>query len=339
MMMSKSRIATMTCTAALVLASQGLVGCKAMRQRREAARAEAASGRADVRAEEAVELGSRLKDQGLADQALREFERAIEFNPTMTTAYMGAGDIYRERGDYGAAEQHYAEAVKTAPADFDPNYWHGYALQMLNRVTEAVRAYLRALSIRPDDFNANLNLATAYLQLGENAQAVIYAERAVRLNPDDGPARVNLGAAYANAGRHAEAISQYEAAAELMPLTTELLLNLAESQGKVGKFAEMAGTIREVIRQNPSALAYERLGSALFRMGSYDEALEAFRSSTKTDTGHFPAWNGVGVCLLNKYLWSQKSDLVALDEARNALRRSLQINRDQPRIAELLTRY
>jgi tetratricopeptide (TPR) repeat protein len=320
--------------AALILAT--LPGCRGGGRANSSTRA---APRNSVRATEAADLGSRLKDQGLLDQALREFERAIEINPTMTTAYMGAGDIYRERGDYNAAEEHYADAVKTAPAEFSPNYWHGHALQMLNRVTEAVRAYLRALSIRPEDFNANLNLATAYLQLGENAQAVIYAERAARINPNDGPARVNLGAAYANANRHGEALVQYEAAAELMPLTTELLLNLAESQGKVGRHAEMAGTIREVIRQDPTALTHERLGSALFRMGSYDEALDAFRQATQLDPDHYPAWNGIGVSLLNRYLWSNKQDLAAIDQARNALRRSLQIERNQPRIAELLTRY
>lgn len=337
MMMTKRRIATVALMTGLVLAAQCISGCRAVRERRDERRAAAA--RTDVRAAEAVDLGSRLKQEGLVDQALREFERAIEINPTLTTAYMGAGDIYRERGDYAAAEVRYREAVRTAPAEFDPNYWHGYALQMLDRITEAVRAYLRALAIRPEDFNANLNLATAYLQLGENAQAVIYAERAVRIDPEDGPARVNLGAAYANAGRHAEAIEQYEAAAELMPLTPELLLNLAESQGKVGRYAEMAGTISEVLRTAPSAAAHERLGSAQFRMGAYDQALASFRESAALDENHYPAWNGIGVCLLNRYVWSDKSDLVALDEARNALRRSLQIRRDQPRIAELLTRY
>lgn len=325
----------------LALTTLALAAAATMTGCRVGARADAtrAPARADARATEAVDLGARLRDQGLLDQALREFERAIEINPTMSTAYMGAGDIYRERGDYTAAEQNYAEAVRAAPGEFDPNYWHGHALQMLNRITEAVRAYLRALSIRPEDFGANLNLATAYLQLGENAQAIVYAERAVRINPEDGPARVNLGAAYANANRHAEALVQYEAAAELMPLSTELLLNLAESQGKVGRYAEMAGTIREVVRQAPTALAHERLGSALFRMGSYDEALDAFRTSTQIDPDHYPAWNGIGVSLLNRYLWSKKTDLTALDEARNALRRSLQIERSQPRIAELLTRY
>jgi len=300
---------------------------------------QAAVRQADIRAAEAVDLGTRLKEQGLMDQALLEFEKAIEINPTMTTAYLGTGEIYRERGDYQAAETQYAQAVKNAPGDFEPNYWHGFTLQMLNRVAESVRAYLRALSIRPEDFHANLNLATAYLQLGENAQAVIYAERAVRIDPEDGPARVNLGASYSNAGRYAEALSEYEAAAELMPLTTELMLNLAQAQGRVGRYAEMAGTLRSVIAKEPTALAYERLGSAQFHMSNYDEALKAFTRATELDAQHYPAWNGVGVCLLNKYVWSKKTDLVSLDNARNALRRSLKIKHDQPRIAELLTRY
>jgi tetratricopeptide (TPR) repeat protein len=324
-------------TLLIPLAASGITGCRGLGSSGESRRSE--SARADARSVEAVDLAGRLRDEGLIDQALREFERAIEINPTLTTAYMGAGDIYREQGDYTSAERRYAEAARIAPNEFDPNYWHGHTLQMLNRITEAVRAYLRALAIRPDDFRANLDLATAYLQLGEDAQAVIYAERAVRIDGTNGPARVNLGAAYANAGRHGEAIEQYEAAAELMPLTPELLLNLAESMGKVGRYEEMAGTIREVLRQRPSATAHERLGSALFRLKDYDGALEAFRAATSADERHYPAWNGIGVCLLNRYLWSDKADLRALDEARNALRRSLQIERNQPRIAELLTRY
>jgi len=324
-------------TAGLLLIGLGLSGCQKGLLRGSGSRTSVRANQ--TRANEAVDLGKRLMDQGLLDQALLEFEKAIEINPTLTTAYMGTGYIYRERGGFETAETQYAKAAKLAPNEFDPNYWHGYTLQMLNRVAEAVRAYLRALSIRPEDFNANLNLATAYLQLGENAQAVIYAERAVRINPDDGPARVNLGAAYSNAGRYAEALEQYEAAAELMPLTTELMLNLAQAQGKVGRYAEMAGTLRSIIAKDPSALAYERLGAAEFRLKNYDDALASFTKATEIDPNHYPAWNGVGVCLLNKYLWSNKNDLVALDNARNALRTSLRIRHDQPRIAELLTRY
>jgi len=290
-------------------------------------------------AQAAVERGHKLAGQGLYESALAEFERAIDINPTMTSAYIGAGDIYRGRGDFETSERRYARAAQLEPRNFDAQYGHGLALQLLNRVADAVRAYLRALTIRPNDFDANLNVGTAYLQLGEPNQALPYARRAVRLDAESGPARVNLGATYAALGRHAEAVVEFQQAAELMELTPELLLNLADSLGKTGRYEEMAGTLEQLIRRSPSALAYERLGTARFRLKRYDEALEAFHKATELDERHYPAWNGVAVCMLNRYLWSGKKDVAALDEAVEAMRRSIRLERRQPKIVELLTRY
>lgn len=293
----------------------------------------------DAAASESVTRAEMLKAEGDINAALVEFERAIEVNPNMTVAYLGAGDIYRERGDYPEAEKRYARAADLEPRNFDAQYRHGLTLQLLNRVSEAVRAYLRALSIRPDDFEANLNLATAYLQLQEPAQALPYAQRAVRLNPSSGPARVNLGSVYAAMGRHSEAVTEYLQAAEQMELSAELLLNLADSYGKIELYTEMIGTLEQLVARNPSAIAYERLGFARFRVKNYDAALDSFQSALAIDANHYPALNGVGVCLLNRFLWSDKKDRDALDDAMRALKRSLQIQPSQPRIVELVTRY
>jgi tetratricopeptide (TPR) repeat protein len=293
----------------------------------------------DVAAAESVTKAEMLKADGNIEAALAEFERAIEVNPDLTVAYLGAGDIYRERGDYPEAEKRYSQAAELEPRNFDAQYKHGLTLQLLNRVSEAVRAYLRALSIRPDDFEANLNLATAYLQLQEPAQALPYAQRAVRLNASSGPARVNLGSVYAAMNRHAEAVTEYLQAAEQMELSPELLLNLADSYGKIERYAEMIGTLEQLVARHPSAIAYERLGFARFRVKTYDAALGSFQSALAIDANHYPALNGVGVCLLNRYLWSDKKDRAALDDAMRALKRSLQIQPNQPRIVELVTRY
>ncbi|MCW5775205.1 MAG: tetratricopeptide repeat protein [Phycisphaeraceae bacterium] len=328
------------CVVAVLLASGvavPLAGCSGWKRERSEARARTAAER--DKAAEAADFGNRLREQGLDEAALAEFERAIAINPTLTVAYLGAGEIYRQRGDYNTAEQRYAEAVRLSPSDFDANYGHGLTLQLLNRLSEAVRAYLRALAIRPLDFAANRDLGTAFLQLGEAAQGLPYAEQAVRVDPSDGPARVNLGAIYAALDRHADAITQYHYAAELMVMSPEIMLNLADSYGKVGRYDDMAATLREVIHQRPSAQAHERLGSAYFRAGHYDQALASFRAATAMDANHYPAHNGIAVCLLNRYLWSDRTDRAALDEALDALRRSLRIERNQPKIVELLTRY
>lgn len=293
----------------------------------------------DALTAESVTRAEMLKASGLLEEALVEFEKAIEENPKLTVAYLGAGDIYRQQGNYPEAEKRYAKAAEVEPRNFDAQYLHGLTLQLMNRVSEAVRAYLRALAIRPEDFEANLNLATAYLQLKEPGQALPYAQRAVRLNPSSGPARVNLGSVYAAMDRHAEAVTEYLQAAEQMDLSPELLLNLADSYGKIERYPEMLGTLEQLVAQSPSAIAYERLGFARFRVREYDAALTAFQRALSIDPNHYPALNGVGVCMLNRYLWSDKRDRASLDEAMRALKRSLQIRSDQPRIVELVTRY
>ena len=57
------------------------------------------------------------------------------------------------------------------------------------------------------------------------------------------------------------------------------------------------------------------------------------------DADHYPALNGIGVCLLNKYLLSQRADTQARRDAVEALRHSLRVNRRQPKIIDLLSRY
>lgn len=288
---------------------------------------------------ELVQDADRLKAEGKVEDALAQLERAVAVNPRLTVAYIAAGDIHREAGDYVSAEQKYAQAARVEPGSFDAQYLHGLALQVLNRIGESVRAYLRALSIRPDDFNANLNLATAYLQLGEPAQGLPYARRAQTLKPDDGAARSNLGAIYAALGRYDEAIIEFQQAAEVTQLSPPLLLNLADALGRVGRYAEMAATLKQVISLEPTPVAWERLGSAQFRQKQYTDALASFNKALEIDPNHYPALNGVGVSLLNQYLWTGGKDRSLKDEALRSLRRSLQIERRQPKILELVTRY
>lgn len=300
-----------------------------------------ASGDAGVRpqGENMVAEAKALAAGGRDDEALAILTRAIERNPTLTVAHMAMADIYTSRGDYVDAEKAYAQAAQTAPNNFEAQYKHGLTLHLLNRVAEAIRAYLRALAIEPDDFDANLNLATAYLQLDGPQQALPYAQRAVRLNPSSGPAHANLGAVYSALDRPADAVREYEAAAELMDLSPALLLNLAESLGKTARYPQMVNTLEALIRMEASAAAYERLGYAQFKLRKYDLAMDDFRKSIALDNSHYPALNGLGVCLLNQYVLSGRRDEAARDEALQYLRRSLRINDKQSRIIELVSRY
>jgi tetratricopeptide (TPR) repeat protein len=293
----------------------------------------------DRDAEQFVQQADAMLEEGKTDEALFVLARAIEKNPRLTVAHMKTGEIYKESGDYESAAEAYGNAAEVEPRNFDAQYNHGLMLHLIDRLTEAVRAYLKALAVRPDDFDANFNLATAYLQLNESSQSLTYARRAVRLNPEHGPAHANLGAVYSALDRHREAVREYEAASELMTLTPDILLNWAESLGKIGRYEEMAVMLESVIDESPSAAALERLGFARFKLRQYEAAQAAFRESLERDGRYYPAMNGLGVCQLNEFLLSGKQDRGMHRRAMDNFQKSLRINRDQPRILELVTRY
>lgn len=291
----------------------------------------------DPRAE--LEIARALFSDGELDEAREAFERAIEINPTLPDGYLGIGDIAQQRGDLPAAEEAYASAARVAPQSFDAQYKHGLVLHLLSRLAEAVGAYVRALQIDPGDFEANLNLATAYLQLGEPAQGLIYASNAVEIDPRSGPARVNLAAIYGALGQWAEAAGQYEFASELTTLTPDLTVTLADAQLRAGKPDAALFTLEGLVERDPSANAFERLGTARFKVRDYEGAKEAFARAVELDGSNFPALNGLAVSRLNDYLRSDKRDERALDDARGHLRQSLRVNPNQPRVKELLTRF
>lgn len=276
---------------------------------------------------------------GEKDRALVEFEKAIEINPNLVPAHLGIADLYRMDRNWAAAEPSYARAAAIEPGNFDAQFLDGLMLQELDRVQEAIQAYSRALRIRADDFRANLHISAAYYELDENSQALVYGRRAVELRPKNGEARFNLGAVYTAMERHREAVKEYQQAAELMELSPGLLMNLAEGLGKLQRYDEMKNTLEQLLKREESAAAYERLGFAEFGLRRYEEALAAFEKALTIDPDYIAALNGQGVIGMNKWLLSEMTDTISREKAIGAWRRSLQLNQNQPKIMELLTRY
>ena len=132
---------------------------------------------------------------------------------------------------------------------------------------------------------------------------------------------------------------EYQQAAEVMALSGPLLTNLAESLARLERYEEARNTLTQLIKTSPSAAAHERLGFCLFKLRRYDEAKAQFERALALDADYYPALNGLGVCELNTWLWSERKDGAARERALQALRRSIQISRSQPRIEELLSRY
>ncbi|MFM7807294.1 MAG: tetratricopeptide repeat protein, partial [Planctomycetota bacterium] len=128
--------------------------------------------------------------------------------------------------------------------------------------------------------------------------------------------------AYERAGRAGDAVTQYEMAAELMEPTPQLLTNLLNAYAAGQRYHEAVNAANLLVRIAPTATSWERLGWAYFRLGDYSRSLESYRESVRLDGRHWPAWNGVGVNLLNDWLRGQKKDESLVEQARAAFRKS-----------------
>jgi len=278
-------------------------------------------------------------ESGNLDDALTLFQEILAENPTITTAYLGIGEIYMLQEDYESAEPAFARAARLEPRNYEAQYGHGLALQMLKRYAESIRAYHRALTIDPASPDANLNLAYVYLQLGEPTRALTFAEKAVAMAPDRGPARSTLGSIYQDLDRNAEAIETFLVAIELMGNHPPLMMNLIQVLARESRFREALNTAQTLVRLDPTANAYERLGWCAFKLRDYEQSIEAYRDAVEIQPAHWPSLNGIGVNALNTWLLSKKRDTEARQEAGDAFRRSLRANPRQPKVIQLLDNY
>jgi len=280
------------------------------------------------------------REAGDLDKAMQLFRQALELDQANADAALGVGDIHETTGDYEQAAQAYETARDADPTNYTANYKLGLMYHLLNRLREAVRTYLAALTINPSSIEANLNLATAYLQLNQPQLALPYARHAVELDPDNQSARVNLGAIYAALGRHENALQQYRAASEISDeFSSHIALNLAGAELKVGSPAKAARLLNTLAEQDPTSKHYERLGYALFKQGAFKKSLTAYEKSLQLNPANTAALNGRGVILMTQYIQTGRNNTEIRNNAIESWQKSVRLNRDQPKILDLISRY
>lgn len=284
-------------------------------------------------------MGTLMLDRGKLEEALSIFERALAADPDIADAHLGIGDIYKEWGGYALAAERYEEVVKLEPGSFEGHYKLGLMYQNLNRLPTAINAYLTALVIKPDSFKANLHVAAAYLQVDQPDQALPYAQTASQLDRRSQEAWANLGATYAALERYPEAVKAYKNAVEYGPLQEPIMLNLANALLKDGRYHQAANTLDALLRTNPSASGYSRMGYTLFKLRKFDDSLSFYERALDLDKEHIASLNGVGVNLMFKFLDGNNEDRSLRERALESWKKSIQIDPEQNHIVDLIARY
>jgi len=137
--------------------------------------------------------------------AEREFQRAIELNPTYATAYQWHGSVLATMGRPEEAIANYRRALELDPLSPIINAALGEAFYYTRQYDQAIEQQQRTLELDPNLFVARAFLALAYLQKSMNEEAIAEFEKQVVISHSRVWALADLGYAYATTGRGPEA--------------------------------------------------------------------------------------------------------------------------------------
>jgi tetratricopeptide (TPR) repeat protein len=207
-------------------------------------------------------LGNAYMSEGLVEQAVWEFQRAVRLDPDFVEAYQSLETAYLLR-----------------PEILDAIEETGGAGGYERTTVEVLR---RVLEKRPDFAGAHVKLAIAYERLNEIDQAVEHYETALRLKPDYTEAHYNLGLIYHARGLIEKAKEHFLSTLALNPNFAEAHNNLGLIYYAWGDMLKAQEHFRRATKLKPElAQAHFNLGIVYLKTGQRREARREFKATLK----------------------------------------------------------
>ena len=183
--------------------------------------------------------GNAYKEQGNIQQAISDFNKAIEIDPNYVDAYNNRGNVYCQQGNF----------------------------------TQAISDFNKAIEINPNFGEAYNNRGNVYYQQGNFTQAISDLSRAIGINPNFGETYNKRGNAYYQQGNFTQAISDLSRAIGINPNFKEAYNNRGNAHKEQGKFTQAIADFNKAIEINPNyAGAYNNRGVVYYLEREYDKA-------------------------------------------------------------------
>jgi tetratricopeptide (TPR) repeat protein len=196
-------------------------------------------------ADELINKGKSLMDEGEFGEAVSYFDRAIEQAPEQAEAYNLRAVARFEQENYQQAVSDFSEAIRLDSSNYMPYYNRGNAYQEQEKLQQALQDYSRAISIKANEKDVYLNRGVVYFKTGNYQQALDDFNFALRLEEEADPVA---------------------------------LLNRAKTRLALSQWEEAVADLEKLLSLRPQdASAYYSLGIAYLQQNRQDEACESFR--------------------------------------------------------------
>ena len=220
---------------------------------------------------------------GDSQTALNYFEQAVAAMPNHAEALGNLALCYKSNGKMLEACDTYERALSQDDDDPQVHYNYAIALRQSGQPEQAARHLARAAELAPligEVFNL-MGLVRA--EMGQSELAVAAFQNAIAAHPDQLPPYLNLARALDHTSQHSEALKILNLGVSIHGLS-KLGKDLAQAQARAGDLATACLTLASyVMIKNGDAESWEMLGDWRFRLGQFDESLEAYQQTVNLD--------------------------------------------------------
>ncbi len=219
--------------------------------------------------------GIAYSDLGQQSRAIEDYARAIQVNSRETAAYLDRGVSYAALGNHQMAIEDYTRALRIDPREAVAYLDRGVSHAAQGNHQRAIEDYGQALRINPRDSTAYLNRGLSYEALRNHQEAIKDFSRAVQINPRDAIAYISRGASYAALGNYRRAVEDYSRALQIDPRTAAAFYQRGVAYSVLRKSQQAAEDLSHALEIDPrDANAYRDRGVNRLLLGKQQEAIE-----------------------------------------------------------------
>jgi Tfp pilus assembly protein PilF len=214
-----------------------------------------------------INRASYYREQGKYDLALADATKGIEYDDN-PNARVQRGLIYRQMGNPQQALADYNRALQIEKDNTQAYTNRGNALLDLRRYEEAIADYKKVLKEEPNNTKTHVNMAIAYSSLGDYARAEQEFNEAERTNPNYADLYVNRAIMFFESKQYAKAIPSYQKYLQLRPDDHQIHNDIGIVYSILGQYDKAIESISRAISINPlkdyyrfRAQTYEKMGN------------------------------------------------------------------------------
>jgi eukaryotic-like serine/threonine-protein kinase len=192
--------------------------------------------------------------------------KAVEIDESLAEAHASLGFIKADYDwDRSGAEREFQRAIELNPSSPLAHRGYSFALAMMGRFDEGIAEGKRTLELDPLSIPVNRQLGYIFYFARQYDQSIEQLRRTLELDPNFIPALTALGSAYLQKSMYQEGIAEFEKALVISPGNTQALWRLGYAYAVTGRRAEAQKVLVDLSKKKyvpafTTAIIYTGLG-------------------------------------------------------------------------------